>query len=139
MEQSKICQPIRKSAGHLDNEIWKKACFGEKQTDQQMKSVNLEKENDVDSVKYTTWTDQKGKEQNYRIIEYNGLQTDLKEGVRVYRTGTSDLIFQYECKTAGGMISEVKFSDIDGNPGLSFKVIEKYESNELGKGVNPNM
>lgn len=31
------------------------------------------------------------------------------------------------------MISEVKFSDIDGNPGLSFKVIEKYESNELGK------
>ena len=111
----------------------KRLVFGEKQTDQQMKSVNLEKENDVDSVKYTTWTDQKGKEQNYRIIEYNGLQTDLKEGVRVYRTGTSDLIFQYECKTAGGMISEVKFSDIDGNPGLSFKVIEKYESNELGK------
>lgn len=31
------------------------------------------------------------------------------------------------------MISEVKFSDIDGNPGLSFKVIEKYESNELRK------
>ena len=98
-----------------------------------MKSVNLEKENDVDSVKYTTWTDRKGKEQNYRIIEYNGLQTDLKEGVRVYRTGTSDLIFQYECKTAGGMISEVKFADIDGNPGLSFKVIEEHESNELGK------
>ena len=98
-----------------------------------MKSVNLEKENDVDSVKYTTWTDQKGKEQNYRIIEYNGLQTDLKEGVRVYRTGTSDLIFQYECKTAGGMISEVKFADIDGNPGLSFKVTEEHESNELGK------
>lgn len=117
----------------------KRLVFGEKQTDQQMKSVNLEKENDVDSVKYTTWTDQKGKEQNYRIIEYNGLQTDLKEGVRVYRTGTSDLIFQYECKTAGGMISEVKFADIDGNPGLSFKVIEKYESNELGKGMNLNM
>ena len=37
----------------------KRLVFGEKQTDQQMKSVNLEKENDVDSVKYTTWTDQK--------------------------------------------------------------------------------
>ena len=71
----------------------KRLVFGEKQTDQQMKSVNLEKENDVDSVKYTTWTDQKGKEQNYRIIEYNGLQTELKKESEYTEQGHRILFF----------------------------------------------
>ena len=87
--------------------------------DEHMISLALEKE--IDTVEYISVSDNSGESRIYRCVFYHGSGYQTNTGLNVYETGSSELIYKYECQEENAWLYNLRAQNIGGKPCILFE------------------